>query len=128
MAVGRTDLSGKLQTEVMRILWKVGEGTVDDLRAAQPPSRRVAYTTMQTVLNRLVERRLVERRRRGKAFVYRARYDESQLVARSLRARLADASAPARTPALLNLIEGLEQDELDEIARYARRIRRERAK
>jgi predicted transcriptional regulator len=83
---------------------------------------------MQTVLNRLCERRLVERRRRGKAFVYRARYDESQLVARSLRARLADASARARTPALLNLIEGLEQDELDEIARYARRVRREREK
>jgi predicted transcriptional regulator len=121
-------VSGKLQAEVMRTLWEVGEATVDDVRAAQPASRRVAYTTMQTVLNRLCDRRLVQRRRQGKAFVYRARYDESQLVARSLRARLADASTGARTQALLHLIDGLERDELDAIARYATRIRRQRGK
>jgi predicted transcriptional regulator len=56
-------------------------------------------------MNRLLERRLLERKRRGKAFVYRARYDESELVARSLR-ELAGASADARTPALLNLMRG----------------------
>ena len=112
----------------MRIIWSLGEATVDGVRAAQPRSRRAAYTTVQTVMNRLADRGLLERKRRGKAFVYRPRYDESELVARSMRERLAGASADARTPALLNLIDGLERDELDELARYANRVRRERKK
>jgi predicted transcriptional regulator len=112
----------------MRIIWELGEGTVDEVRAAQPRSRRAAYTTVQTVMNRLLDRGLLERKRPGKAFVYRARYEESELVARSLREQLEGASADARKLALLNLIEGLEQDDLDELARYANRVRRERRK
>jgi predicted transcriptional regulator len=128
MARARLDLRGSLQAEVMRIVWELSEATVDDVRAAQPPSRRAAYTTVQTVMNRLLERGLLERERRGKAFVYRARYGESELVARSLRERLAGASADARRVALLRLIEGLEPDELDALARYTNRVRRERRK
>jgi predicted transcriptional regulator len=128
MARARLDLRGSLQAEVMRIVWELSEATVDDVRAAQPRSRRAAYTTVQTVMNRLLERGLLERERRGKAFVYRARYKESELVARSLRERLAGASADARRVALLRLIEGLEPDELDALARYTNRVRRERRK
>jgi predicted transcriptional regulator len=122
----RNDVRGTLQAEVMRIMWRLDEATVDDVRAAQPRSRRAAYTTIQTVMNRLVDRGLLARTRRGKAFVYRPRQSESELVARSMRERLADASAAARTPALLNLIEGLDPDDLDELAKYANRVRRER--
>ncbi|HKP21490.1 MAG TPA: BlaI/MecI/CopY family transcriptional regulator [Thermoleophilaceae bacterium] len=127
-AVSRRDeeLRGALQLEVMRTVWRLEEATVDDVRAAQPLSRRAAYTTIQTVMNRLLDRGLLDRKRRGKAFVYRARYPESEYVARSMRERLAGASANARRPALLSLVEGLEQDELEELARYANRVRRER--
>jgi BlaI family transcriptional regulator, penicillinase repressor len=120
------DLRGDLQAEVMRIVWRLGEATVDDVRAAQPKRSRCAYTTIQTVLNRLVERDLLERERRGKAFAYRAAYDESELLARSIGLRLADASLDARRAVVLNLVEALEPEELDDVARLANRIRRER--
>jgi predicted transcriptional regulator len=122
------DLRGSLQSEVMRAMWRLDEATVDDVRAVLPRSRRAAYTTIQTVMNRLLDRGLLERKRRGKAFVYRARYPESELVARAMRDRLAGASADARTPALLSLIEGLKEEELDELATYANKVRRERKK
>jgi predicted transcriptional regulator len=124
----RHDLRGSLQAQVMRAVWRLGEATVDDVRGALPPSGRAAYTTIQTVMNRLLDRGMLERRRRGKAFVYKARYPEAELVARSIRERLAGASTDARTPALLSLIEGLDEDELDELARYANRVRRARRK
>jgi predicted transcriptional regulator len=112
----------------MRAMWRLDEATVDDVRATLPRSRRAAYTTIQTVMNRLLDRGLLDRKRRGKAFVYRARYPESELVARAMRERLAGASADARTPALLSLIEGLKEEELDELATYANKVRRERKK
>jgi predicted transcriptional regulator len=110
----------------MRTIWGLGEATVDDVRDAQPRSRRAAYTTIQTVMNRLHDRGLLERKRRGKAFVYRPRYAEPELVARSMRDRLAGASADARTQALLSLVDGLKPDELDELTRYANKVRRAR--
>jgi predicted transcriptional regulator len=127
-AANDLELRGTLQGRVMRIVWRLGEATVEDVRAKQPRHKRPAYTTVQTVLNRLEERGLLVRERRGKAFVYRPAYDESELVARTIGARLADASADARRAALLNLVEGLEPDELDDVARLANRIRRERQK
>jgi predicted transcriptional regulator len=122
----RSDILGSLQAEVMHIVWELGEATVEDIRDAQPPHRRSAYTTVQTVMNRLRDRGLLERHRQGKAFVYTAKLDEAELVARSLQARLAQTSQDSRRDALLNLVDALDADELDEVARYANRIRRQR--
>lgn len=122
------DFRGDLQIEVMNTVWKLGQCTVDDVRAQQPKRRRSAYTTIQTVLNRLVERGLLSRSRQGRAFVYRAKLDESEYLARSIGERLAGASPGARRAALVTLVEDLEPDELDEMARRANRIRRRREK
>lgn len=122
----RHDVDGTLQPEVMRIVWELGEATVDDVRALQPEDGRSAYTTVQTVLNRLLDRGLLERQRRGKAFVYRARYEESELLARSIGERLAGASESVRREALLSLVDELDPAEVDELARYANRVRRAR--
>lgn len=117
---------GELQAEVMAAIWKLGEAKVDDVRALQPPRRRSGYTTIQTVLNRLVDRGLLSRERKGQAYIYRARFNEAEYLARAIGDRLAGASPDARRAALLNLVGDLDAGELDEIARYARRIRRER--
>src|SRR5215211_5037059 len=120
------ELRGELQHELMRIVWRLGEATVDEVRAAQPKRRRRAYTTTQTVLNRLLDRGLLRRRRRGRAFVYRAAYDESELLARGLRQQLSETSQEERAAVLRKLVEGLEDDELDQVARLANRLRRAR--
>ena len=117
---------GDLQAEVMATLWKLGEATVEQVRAKQPPRRRSAYTTVQTVMNRLVERDLLIRRRQGRAFLYKPRYDESEYLALSIRERLSDASPQARREALVRLVDGLRGEDLDELARLAVRVRRAR--
>ena len=110
----------------MAVLWRVGHATVEDVREQQPARRRSAYTTLQTVMNRLVDRGLLTRQRRGRAFVYSARYNESEYLALNIRERLNDASPHARRAALLSLVDGLEGEDLDELARLAARVRRAR--
>lgn len=119
------DVRGGLQAEVLAAVWKLGRATVEEVRKEQR-ERRSAYTTVQTVMNRLVDRGLLERKRTGKAFVYNARLDESEYLARSIGDRLAAVSPNARKAALVSLVEGLEADELDEILRYANRVKRRR--
>lgn len=120
------DFRGDLQSEVMQAVWKLGEATVDDVRAEQPSRRQSAYTTVQTVLNRLVERGLLLRVRKGRAFVYRPKLEESEYLARSIGERLAGASPAARRAALVNLVGDLEPGELDDLARRAKQIERRR--
>jgi predicted transcriptional regulator len=128
MTSSELNFRGDLQAEVMAAVWKLGEAKVEDVRSGQPRRRRSAYTTIQTVMNRLVERGLLERERRGSAFVYRPTLDEAEYLARSIGGRLAEASPGARREALVNLVDGLDGGELDEIARYANRIKRDRGK
>ena len=124
----KLDFRGDLQGEIMAVLWRLGEGTVDDVRNSQPARRRAAYTTVQTVMTRLYERGLLDRERRGQAFVYKPKIDEASYLARSISRRLADASPEARREALVSLVEDLDAAELDEVARYANRIRRARGR
>ena len=57
----RAPLKGDLQIQVMEALWRLGDGTVEQVREALPPRYRGAYNTIQTVLNRLVDRGLLSR-------------------------------------------------------------------
>jgi predicted transcriptional regulator len=122
----RHELRGDRQERVMQTVWELGEATVEDVHSELPTRDRPTYNTVQTVMNRLVDRGLLDRERRGKAYVYRARYNEPEFVARAIDERLALASTAARRLALLTLVERLDDDELDDIVRWASRAIRER--
>jgi predicted transcriptional regulator len=121
------DYSGELQAEVMATVWRLGEARVEQVRTELPRGRSAAYTTVQTVMNRLVDRGLLTRERRGQAYTYRAVVSEGDFYSRAIGKRLAEASPGARRAALLNLLGDLQPEDLDEVARYAQRIRRARA-
>lgn len=112
-----TPVHGEIQKELMATLWKLGAGTVEDVRAALPGRYRGAYTTVQTLLNRLAERGLLSRERDGRAIVYRARITEAEYLSQSIRQVLVAASPSARGAALALLLEDLAPDELSELQR-----------
>jgi predicted transcriptional regulator len=59
-----------LEVECLKILWKLGEGNVRDVREGLTESRNLAYTTVMTVLDRLSRKGRVARRKVGRSFVY----------------------------------------------------------
>lgn len=108
----------------MRVIWRLEQGTVDDVRQALP--KPGAYTTVQTVLNRLAERGLLERERVGKVIHYSPRISEADCLGESLSRTLAGASQEARRGALANLIGDLKPSELSEIRALAGNAGRKR--
>jgi predicted transcriptional regulator len=120
------DFTGDLQAEVMAAVWKLGEAKVEDVRSLQPPRRRSAYTTIQTVMNRLVDRGLLTRRRKGNAYAYRARYEEADYLTRSIGGRLRRVAPETRQEVLLNLVGELGEEDAEVLARYAERVRQAR--
>ncbi len=112
----------------MPVLWRLGSGKVEEIRAALPPRYRSSYNTVQTVLNRLVERGLLVRRRSGSAYVYRPSMSESEYLSRSIESALAGASSQARQTVLAQLIGDLDKDELSELRSLASEIQKKRSR
>ena len=68
-----------LQLAVLRALWVRAEATVADVHAALTEHRRLAPTTVATLLKRLDARGLVAHRKEGRALVYRAAVSEEEV-------------------------------------------------
>lgn len=99
----------------MLALWRLGAGTVEEVRSELPRRYRPAYTTVQTLLNRLAERDMLSRHRSGKAIEYRPRVSEAEYVSRSIAWALAGVSADARRTALARLLATLDDAQVTEL-------------
>lgn len=62
-----------LELDCMNTLWPLGEATVRDIRDRLADRRPRAYTTIMTIMDRLARKGVVERRKSGRAYIYRAR-------------------------------------------------------
>jgi predicted transcriptional regulator len=67
---------GKLEFDLMEILWARGECNVRDV--IQHLHRPLAYTTVMTTLDRLYKKGLLERHMPGRAFLYSARFSREE--------------------------------------------------
>lgn len=121
-----TRIQGELQAQIMSALWRLGHGTVDQVRSALPDRSRSGYTTVQTVMNRLAERGLLTRQEGGNAIVYRPVLTEAEYLSRTIGRSLSDASTDARQTVLAQLIGSLDGQEVTKLRRLARRLARER--
>jgi len=59
-----------LELLCLNALWSLDHGSVKDVRELVVAARPLAYTTVMTVLDRLVRRGIVTRRKAGRAFIY----------------------------------------------------------
>lgn len=61
----------RFELELMEILWTLGEASVREIWEAIPEGRRPGYTTVQTILSRLEEKKAVHRTRKiGNALLF----------------------------------------------------------
>jgi BlaI family penicillinase repressor len=81
---------GERELDILQILWRLGRATVADVRQAlRFDGHRVAYTTVQTILNRLEAKGRVAKDASGRAHAYRPLLKEPAAVTVAIK-RLAD--------------------------------------
>jgi len=111
---------GDRELDLMNALWDRGEATVTEVRKALTAGGvEIAYTTVQTLLNRLVDKRLVARVRSGRAFVYRPllrRPTAAGGAVSSLLDRFFGGSAAALARHLVE--HDLDRDEIERLQRF----------
>ena len=119
---------GPLELQLLRVLWKRGEGTVRHL--IDEGLVQGAYTTIMTTLDRLYKKGLLERSPEGRAFRYRPKQTEAELqqgiIAASLRELL--GRAPSKEAPLSFLVEAISEHDaalLDKLQQAVAKKRRD---
>ena len=108
-----------LQLAIVRIVWERGQCTVLEVQEALAPERKLAQTTVATILTRLEKRNIVRHEANGRLFVYKALVSESQVrrsMVSDLTTLLFDGSPAALISHLLSEKE-ITADDLDEVKR-----------
>jgi len=106
-AASSKGLPPALELLCLRALWRLGEGTVHDVRKAISKERVLAYTTVMTLLNRLEKRGCVARRKPGRSYMYRPKVSRDAM----------------REHALSHLVESFFDGSDDALLRYIREPR-----
>jgi predicted transcriptional regulator len=65
------DVPPPLELLCLSALWTLGEGNVRDVQTIVTRTRPLAYTTIMTVLDRLVRKNKLSRHKVGRAFIYK---------------------------------------------------------
>jgi len=109
---------GAVEAEVLECLWRAGRPLSVREVIAELSGKRRAYTTVMTMLTRLVEKDLVRRLPAGRSFLYEPSGTEDELAAGALR-DLLDATQDRRA-VLARFVDQISDD--PELLRQLREI------
>ena len=114
------------ELDILKVLWHLGEAKVRDVHAALNESSECAFTTVQTLLRIMAEKRLVTQRTEGRALLYSPAHTQEQVSSRFLR-RVFDG---ALDKMVLNMLtaEDLSADEMRDLELLIAKARREKQK
>lgn len=110
------------ELELMKIVWQKGEVTVRDVYETLLERRKIAYTTVMTMMRVLEKKGYVKTRRENRAYVYRPSRPEGQVVRSMVREFIDRVFNGSAQPLLVHLVEDrrLSPKELEELERLVR--------
>jgi len=114
------------ELEIMKIVWQYGEATVREVYEELLKTRKIAYTTVMTMMGILEQKGRLTKTSRDRAYVYSPAEPQQQVVGSMVQEfvrRVFDGSAK---PLLVHLAENknINQEELDEISRLLKKRRK----
>ncbi|HYU41259.1 MAG TPA: BlaI/MecI/CopY family transcriptional regulator [Vicinamibacteria bacterium] len=114
------------ELDIMKLVWEREEATVRDVYEALRARRRIAYTSVLTMMNVLERKGYLRKRAEGRSFVYQAARPRGQVVRAMVREFVQRVFNGATEPLLVHLLEDrrLTKAELEALARRVREERR----
>jgi len=111
---------GALESAILSSLWELEESgvytnTVKNVYDLLAKTDKKAYTTIKTVMDRLVEKNIILRYKQGKKFYYRTAYTNNEVIIKSLK-DIAQRYCNGDMSKLVSIIRNYETHELSGIS------------
>jgi predicted transcriptional regulator len=111
------------ELEIMKVVWDLESATVRDVYEALLKRRKVAYTTVMTMMNILEEKGYLKKKQADRAYLYRPAQPKRQVIGAMVKEFVNRVFNGSAEPLLVHLVEehGLSEMDLEEIARLRRK-------
>src|SRR5207302_6275259 len=111
------------ELEIMKIVWERENTTVRDVYETLLERRKVAYTTVMTMMKILEQKKYLKKTQAERAYVYRPTQPKGQVIGDMVRDFVNRVFNGAAEPLLVHLVEehNLSREDLEEIARLRRK-------
>jgi predicted transcriptional regulator len=121
----KSTLTGQ-ELEIMKEVWRLESATVRQVYEALLERRRIAYTTVMTMLNILEHKGFLKKRQEERAYVYSPAQPQKQVVGSMVREFVNRVFNGSAEPLLLHLVEDqhLTEKDLEEIRKSIRASRK----
>jgi predicted transcriptional regulator len=105
------------ELELMTHLWRLKEGTVNDVMAELPSTRKLAYTSVSTILRILEQKEFVGAKKEGRGHTYYPLLSKEEYETLSLKHLVTTVFDNTPTSLVKRLIEteDLSEDEVNQI-------------
>jgi BlaI family penicillinase repressor len=109
--------------EIMHVVWSLGRATVRDVYETLRERRKVAYTSVMTVMKILERKGHLKKKQEDRAYLYRPARPRTQVLGVMVRDFVDRVFQGAAKPLLVHLVEDrrLSQEDLAEIRRLLRK-------
>ena len=107
------------ELEIMKVVWELDKATVRDVYEVLLKRRKIAYTTVMTMMNILEQKKFLKKRQRDRAYVYQAARPKEQVTRAMVREFVDRVFSGSAHPLLVHLVEDrrLSEKDLEEITR-----------
>jgi BlaI family transcriptional regulator, penicillinase repressor len=114
------------ELEIMKVIWRLENATVRQVYEALLEKRRIAYTTVMTMMNILEQKGYLKKRQEDRAYVYLSTKPQKQVIASMVREFIQRVFNGSAEPLLAHLVEDeqLTEQDLEEIRKTIRSSRK----
>lgn len=120
-AQGLARVLGELEAKILEVVWAQQQTTVKEVTDALGPDANLK--TIMTVMNRMVEKHLLRRERRSRAYYYEAVADRETFMNGIASQVLAGLLADFPQPTLAHFVESADPEQLAALEALIRRRR-----
>jgi predicted transcriptional regulator len=108
-----------LELEVMHVVWELERGTVRQVHEVLAARRKIAYTTVMTMMNILEEKEYLKRSKQGRAYVYEPLRPKQEVLSSMVDDFVFRVFEGSAKPLVLGLLKDrkLSKREFEEIGR-----------
>jgi BlaI family transcriptional regulator, penicillinase repressor len=114
------------ELQIMKIIWEKNSTTVRDVYEELLKHRKIAYTTVMTVMGVLEQKGHLKKTAKGRAYVYSPAHPQNEVVRSMVRDFVQRLFNGMSKPLLVHMIEDgkLTETELDEVKKELKAKRR----
>lgn len=107
------------ELEIMKLVWERESATVRDIYEALLERRKIAYTTVMTMMKILETKGYLKKRQQDRAFIYWPAHPKNQVIGRMIREFIDRVFNGSAEPLLVHLVKSrrIREKDLQKIVR-----------